>query len=289
MLETPAQKKRLPAKWHELDKSSKWIFLLLGVCTLAAWIYMALSGDGMAGMSMDLNAAEDSGMDAMMAQRAANSIAGVSLPPLAMFIPMWFAMCVAMMLPTAVSMILCMDKLARNRYGDVRRIPVLVILFVAGYLLVWIGFGIACWAIGYFAIFQWLYPYLVQPLILWLSLGVVFLAAGVYQNSPLKYACLRGCQHPLSFLTHHWRSGRFGALAMGIHHGVHCAGCCAALMIIMFPLGMMNLAWMGLFTMIMYVEKNAVFGSAVSKVIGWLLLIVGVLVTLISAGLLLFA
>ena len=64
---------------------------------------------------------------------------------------------------------------------------------------------------------------------------------------------------------------------MGLKHGFYCAGCCAALMIVMFPLGMMNLVWMGLFTLLMFFEKNAAFGTLLSKIAGWALIIVGVL------------
>lgn len=276
-----SQGKSFLERWLNLEKSSRWILVWIIIFTIGAWVYMAVSGNSMAGMNMDMNASDDSAMQAEMAARAANSIAGISLPSLGMFIPMWFAMCVAMMLPTAVSMILCMDKLARRRHNSQSLVPLMVIMFVMGYLIVWLGFGLVCWLAGYF-LFDWLYPVLSQSQYLWLALGLIFLFAGIYQNSPLKYACLRGCQHPLSFLMNHWHSGNIGALRMGLLHGVHCSGCCAALMIIMFPLGMMNLVWMGIFTIIMYIEKNALFGTAVSKVIGWLLLVVGVIVTLLS-------
>ena len=275
------REKSFVAKWLNMEKSSKWVLIWIAIFTLAAWLYMALSGDGMAGMNMDMNAGEDAAMQSAMAARALNGIAGISLPSLGMFVPMWFAMCVAMMLPSAVSMILCMDKLARDRYNDRRKVPVMVVMIVAGYLIVWLGFGLICWVAAWF-LFQWLRPFLSQPLHLWLALGLIFLLAGIYQNSKLKNACLHGCQHPLSFLMQYWKPGNSGALRMGVRHGLHCTGCCAALMIVMFPLGMMNLVWMGIFTLIMYVEKNAVFGTTVSKVIGWLLLVVGILVTLVS-------
>ena len=51
----------------------------------------------------------------------------------------------------------------------------------------------------------------------------LLIAAGAYQLTPLKHACLRHCRSPFAFITMHWRLGDLGALRMGIEHGAFCA------------------------------------------------------------------
>ena len=72
---------------------------------------------------------------------------------------------------------------------------------------------------------------------------MLLIAAGVYQLTPLKYACLKHCRSPLFFISHHWRPGEWGALRMGVEHGAFCTGCCWFLMALLFYGGIMNLFW----------------------------------------------
>jgi len=88
----------------------------------------------------------------------------------------------------------------------------------------------------------------------WLS-GGLLLAAGAFQFTPFKNSCLKKCRTPLGFLLAEWRPGVRGAFVMGLRHGVYCAGCCAMLMLLLFVLGVMNLAWIFLLTLIVLVEK----------------------------------
>ena len=81
------------------------------------------------------------------------------------------------------------------------------------------------------------------------------MVAGAFQFSRLKDRCLSACRSPLAFVVQHWRDGRLGAVRMGIRHGWHCAGCCWALMMLMFPLGVMNIVALASVTALVYAEK----------------------------------
>jgi predicted metal-binding membrane protein len=85
--------------------------------------------------------------------------------------------------------------------------------------------------------------------------GLVLIVAGIYQWTPAKDACLTTCRSPLGFLMTQWREGNMGALIMGIRHGVYCVGCCWALMLVLFGVGVMNMLWVLLITAFVVVEK----------------------------------
>jgi predicted metal-binding membrane protein len=107
--------------------------------------------------------------------------------------------------------------------------------------------------------------------------GALLIAAGVYQLTPLKRACLTHCQTPLGFLMTHWRDGAGGAFEMGRRHGIYCVGCCWALMGVLFAVGVMNLAWVGVLTLFILLEKLGDGGARVSRIGGVLLVGLGVL------------
>ena len=98
--------------------------------------------------------------------------------------------------------------------------------------------------------------------------GGLLVAAGIYQWSPIKYACLSKCRTPLGFLMAEWRDGRDGAMVMGLRHGVYCLGCCWVLMSLLFVLGVMNLLWVAALAAFVLVEKVAPKGYAVSRITG---------------------
>jgi predicted metal-binding membrane protein len=191
--------------------------------------------------------------------------------PLGVFVLMWGVMCVAMMLPTALPMVLCLSRVSERRNaGGVKR----SVIFMIGYTVIWAATGVCAWAAG-FAGQTALHGFMMTDNGFFICFAALLIAAGVYQMSPLKYACLRGCQHPASFILHNWRPGAKGAYYMGSLHGVKCVGCCIALMVVMTALGMMNLAWMALFTVLMFVEKNAARGALISRIAGWALIVCG--------------
>jgi predicted metal-binding membrane protein len=107
--------------------------------------------------------------------------------------------------------------------------------------------------------------------------GVLLVAAGAYQLSRFKRACLTHCQTPMGFLMSHWRDGAGGALAMGFRHGLYCLGCCWALMGVLFAVGVMNLAWVGALTVFILLERIGPLGTRVARAGGVLLVGLGML------------
>lgn len=264
-------------KKRVLTRDQKIVLAVVVALTVIAWIYTAAFGDmdGMNSMSMDMSGGGDAQMEQAMANRALKAAYAPSMPPFSMFVPMWIVMCVGMMLPTALPMIFTFHTISSRRAAQgFTSTP--TYMFIAGYVLLWALFGLVCWGVGEIVIA--LVGNLITDAVHSVIGGaVIFLLAGIYQLTPLKNACMRGCQNPVLFVMNQWRSGKGGALLMGMRHGFECIGCCWALMIVLFPLGMMNLFWMGLFTVLMFAEKNSKHGLLLSKVIGWVLIAAGVI------------
>jgi predicted metal-binding membrane protein len=108
------------------------------------------------------------------------------------------------------------------------------------------------------------------------------LVAGGFQFSRLKYRCLDKCRAPLSFVMEHWRGrhDRRNAFVLGIHHGIFCVGCCWALMLLMFGVGVGNVGWMLGLGAVMAIEKNLPWGRKLSAPVGAALLACGALIAL---------
>jgi predicted metal-binding membrane protein len=100
--------------------------------------------------------------------------------------------------------------------------------------------------------------------------GIILIAAGLYQWTPLKNACLRQCQMPLQFIQRHggFRPDAWGSLALGARHGAYCIGCCWVLMALLFVAGVMNVLWIAALTILVLVEKVVPAGRAVPRVTG---------------------
>lgn len=170
-----------------------------------------------------------------------------------MLFVMWATMMVAMMTPSILPMVTLFDTLNRRRM-ERNQTYVMTSVFVAGYLIAWTGFSLLA------TIAQ--YPLhtsgLLNPMMnseSYLMSGLVLIGAGIYQWTPAKDACLSTCRSPLSFLMTEWRDGRMGALIMGVRHGVYCVGCCWAMMLVLFAVGVMNMLWVLLITAFVLVEK----------------------------------
>ena len=182
---------------------------------------------------------------------------------------MWAVMMVAMMVPTAAPMILTFATIyRRRRAAQGPYVPTGV--FLGGYLVIWAGFALLA------TMTQW---GLHQATLLSSMMGSVtpilggslLLAAGVFQWTPLKYACLSHCRTPMGFIMSEWREGTRGAVSMGVRHGVYCVGCCWFLMALMFVAGAMNLVWMAGIASYMLVEKvtpPGAWGSRVNWIAG---------------------
>lgn len=180
---------------------------------------------------------------------------------------MWAVMAVAMMAPTAVPAFRTWGQMPAAASGGSGG----TLALVAGYLVVWLGAsGAFAGAQGALAAQGWLAPdgASLSP---WLN-AALCAAAGSYQFSRLKGACLSKCRMPLTFFMERWRPGLAGALRAGLDLGLVCLGCCWALMALAFVGGMGSLVWMGLATALMVVEKLPDIGRHVTRPLGWGLL-----------------
>ncbi|MBI5483197.1 MAG: DUF2182 domain-containing protein [Deltaproteobacteria bacterium] len=185
---------------------------------------------------------------------------------------MWSVMMAAMMLPTAIPMVLAFASV--NRQSGKKGVLMPVGVFSAGYLGVWAVFCTGATAL------QWglLRAALLSPLTLAsgpLLGGVLLILAGIFQWTPWKEACMQKCRNPLGYLLTHWQPGRLGAFRLGSRFGIYCVGCCWLLMLICFSLGVMNLVWMAVLTIFMLVEKISAAGRTISRAAGIVLAIWG--------------
>jgi predicted metal-binding membrane protein len=179
---------------------------------------------------------------------------------------MWAVMMAAMMLPSAAPMILLFGSIARSRHARGEQASAAGI-FGLGYVAVWSVFSVGAVALQ-FALES---AALLSPMMETTSIalaGAVLIAAGVYQWTPLKQACLRRCRSPLEFVLTHWREGRRGAFVMGAEHGVYCVGCCWVLMLLLFVGGIMNLTWIAGLAIFVLVEKLAPAGHWIGRCAG---------------------
>ncbi|MGE5104559.1 MAG: DUF2182 domain-containing protein, partial [Betaproteobacteria bacterium] len=153
---------------------------------------------------------------------------------------MWGGMMIGMMAGPATPMLLLFAGAHATRQPG--RLPLATILFGLGYAIAWIvfsaGAALAQWALHRAAMLS---PAMTAAMP-WLG-GAVLIVAGVYQLTPVKRMCLDHCRSPLGFLMTHWRNGALGAAEMGLRHGAYCVGCCWALMLVLFAVGVMNLLW----------------------------------------------
>lgn len=181
---------------------------------------------------------------------------------------MWFVMMVAMMLPSASPTILLFAKVDRTQQHS----PYIgTFVFTGAYLVVWAAFSLiatlANWALHTHGLMT---SMMGRTLSIWN--GCLLIAAGVYQFTPLKLACLNKCRSPLAFLLSEWREGNLGALVMGLRHGAYCVLCCWVLMALLFVLGVMNLLWVAALAVFVLAEKIGPNGPWLSRASGLLLI-----------------
>ncbi len=189
---------------------------------------------------------------------------------------MWAVMMVAMMVPSAAPLILLFAAVNRRRCQETDPV-VPTAVFVLGYLVAWTGYSIlatlAQWGLHSGA--------LLSPMMASASPvlgGLILVAAGIFQWTPLKHACLKHCRSPIGFLTAEWREGNAGALRMGLHHGAYCVGCCWLLMALLFVVGVMNVAWIAVLSVFVLLEKIVPRGVVLSRATGIVLIVWGVAV-----------
>lgn len=194
-----------------------------------------------------------------------------------LMVAMWWIMMIAMMLPSAAPMILLYARVQRHNWqrAGVPGAMVPTLSFVVGYLACWLVFSLLVTGL------QWTLERLglVHAMTMGSSSrtlsGLLLVLAGAYQFSPVKGACLSHCRNPASFLSRHWRSGRWGALRLGWSHGVYCVGCCGMLMLLLFVGGIMNLVWIAGLAIVVLLEKVLPAGQWLAPAWGALILATG--------------
>src|SRR5437667_431004 len=212
--------------------------------------------------------------DFLMALMAPSTIV---LSDLVLFFALLVVMMVAMMLPSAMPMILAFRGMTRLEAGRPTKPAdnTATVLFVMPYFLVWGAFGVAAilgliglGLIG--AIGTTSGPFVFAS-------AVTLVAAGLWQVTRTKEVCLTHCTSPMPFVMRHWRSGRIGAIRMGLRHSLYCVGCCWLFMLVLFISGSMSLLWMGGISVVIFAEKLADRTLLVSRALGALLVAFGTL------------
>jgi len=243
----------------------------LAAVTMLAWIYLWVLAETMASM------ASPNGWQGFMLLMP---MGRWGLLEYALGFAMWAFMMVGMMIPSAAPMIMLYAKVARRKpsrgTSPDNTALACTATFAAGYLLIWGVFSLIA-AVVQGMLVDWALVTATMTSASTILAGAVFILAGCYQWMPLKRACLTHCRSPIWFLSQRWRPGRSGALHMGIEHGIYCLGCCWALMIVLFAVGIMNLAWVAAIAAFVLVEKTAPVGAWGQRLSGVLLVTLGVL------------
>jgi len=230
----------------------KTAFAAIACIVAVSWIYL-LAGAGMPTMDM--------GDGKVMLMPPPSWSAGYA----AVIFAMWTIMMVAMMLPSAAPTIL---RIA-NRAHELSSAA----FFTAGYLIVWTGFsGVATMA-------QWAFDsehVLSDSMALRseVAAGLIVVAAGLSQLSPLKRNCLRRCCSSINFLADDQVRSPSVEVRAGLTYGVSCLGCCWALMCLLFVVGVMNIFWIAAIAVCVLAEKTLPWGLQIARVtavglIGW--------------------
>lgn len=224
-----------------------WAFLIASEAAMTT-----MTGDGIAARLMALTMAP-----------------GEALPYLAAATLMWMVMMLAMMVPAALPMAAVFRRIDRGTSPDLD-----TFILVWGYLAAWMIFSAAAAALQW-----WLHArgFLHGMMLIGGTTlaAALLIAAGVYQLTPLKDACLARCRSPLGFFLAHWRDGRSGAFVMGLRHGVFCIGCCWALMLLMFVGGAMSVTTMAVLCVFVLAERLLPAGPWVAKLPGLALIVWG--------------
>ncbi len=243
-------------EWRAMVRERISIVTMLLVVAAAAWCALVRASSAQMEMSM-------------------GPTMGMAALP---FIGLWVVMMVAMMFPAAAPMVVMFAHVHSRKRASARpAAPTWV--FIGGYIAVWASLGVPVYAAAAAAQH-------VAAQSSWtsahagLASAALFVAAGMYQLSPLKHRCLSHCRSPLAFIATSWREGYRGAFLMGLQHGAYCTGCCWLLFLLLLPLGMMNIAAMAAMTVFVVAEKMLPGGRAFVTVSGLALIGCGIALTL---------
>jgi len=241
------------------------VWACIALVTVLAWSYL---------LHLDREMSSSMAHDRMMAEMGMTMDMPRTTADGFFTFAMWTVMMIGMMAGPATPMLLLFAGMQRTRASG--PVPMALPSFGLGYLAVWAGFS-ACAAIAQEALHR---AALLSPGMAASSprtAGAIWIAAGVYQLTPYKGACLTWCRSPLGFLMSSWRDGALGAFRMGLRHGLYCLGCCWALMCVLFAVGVMNLLWVAALTALVLLEKVGPFGAMAARVTGVIMIAVGVM------------
>ncbi|MFZ0151468.1 MAG: DUF2182 domain-containing protein [Xanthobacteraceae bacterium] len=249
------------------------IIAALGLLTVLAWTDLVWLADDMSMGGMDMTGFRmiPAGLGLMMP-------ASEPWKPVEFgyVLAMWVVMMIGMMTPSVAPMILIYARVARQAVIDGKPFAPST-WFAGGYLLAWMAFSLVATSA------QWMLERatLLTPMMASASNllgGIVLIAAGLYQWTPLKEACLFNCQTPLAFISQHggFRGDPSGAVTLGLRHGLYCVGCCWALMVLLFVGGVMNLFWIAALGVLVLLEKVRPDGQIIARLAGGLFVLAGV-------------
>ncbi|MGH8017492.1 MAG: DUF2182 domain-containing protein [Opitutaceae bacterium] len=187
---------------------------------------------------------------------------------------MWVVMMAGMMLPSAIPVVLQYAQVIRGGPNS-DRVPAHLYAFAGGYLLIWTAFSLAATIVQRLLAHLLVLTPMMEPSSPVFG-GALLITAGIFQFTPMKRSCLEHCRSPARFITEHIRPGVSGALRLGVDHGLHCLGCCWALMLLLFVGGVMNLWCILALTIVVLLEKVALFGLQGSRILGALVIALGV-------------
>ena len=241
-------------------RPKRMAILCVVVLTALGWLYLAL-----------LTAQMDGALGALcrpifgVGERL--SVGGVALIAL-----MWAAMVLAMMLPSAAPMIMTYAEIADTAARKGERI-VSPFVIAGGYSVVWLGFSLLA-TLAQIALTRVALLDAGMASASLLFSGAIFIAAGLYQFSALKHACLTQCRQPFPFFFAHWETTARGVFRLGLKQGLYCLGCCWAMMLVTFAVGMMNIVWMAGLGIVMTAEKMGT-GKRFTQAVGVALILAG--------------
>lgn len=249
------------------------LWLAFFAAILAAWWMMyAMATD----MNLDILGRPGPMAEKMRAMDPRMGMGTGMTMPMAQFGPlfaMWAMMMAAMMLPTLVPTLRTYEDLMRSADGSLAG----WLGVLGGYFIVWVGFAALIAGVQMALLYGGIVDMLGIAKSIWLS-GALLIAVGAFQFSRMKEVCHGVCHSPMSYFLGHWKTGVGGGLRMGLGLGVFCVGCCWGFMVLGFAGGVMNLAWMGLATFFMVLEKLPQIGHRVTRPMGVLLILGGIAV-----------
>jgi predicted metal-binding membrane protein len=262
----------LPARLWRAVHAPGWFMPIMGGLIGLSWVTLLLWEQSPYGRYLDHGRWTELGLAATICRIVP---AGDVVLPLLLYVAGWLLMLAAMMLPTTLPLLQRFHHVVSARRNHAE----LVGLLIAGYMLAWVGFGIAAHLLD-------LILHMTARQVAWLTVhgwlpgAAVLLIAGGFQFTALKYRCLDRCRTPAGFIVRHWHGlrPRHDAFLLGLSHGMFCVGCCWAIMLLMFVVGLGNVGWMLVLGAVMALEKNAPWGRKLAQPLGAALIVAAALV-----------